>query len=170
MLNLPDILTEKKLLSDLLESLQPLKVSECYFSGMNIIPLAGSIDYLYIGAYSFLEEALDVGMLYAYSVLLPFNFPVRLPFTDCTHVLLFAACTFSFMMATEVLLTMNSVLNSIQKYLTKSLEEAGKGIYAETTQGLFSALRIKLGKTAQKVLRHEWDSDTDEDWRRKVSP
>nr|XP_017231975.1 PREDICTED: Fanconi anemia group D2 protein isoform X1 [Daucus carota subsp. sativus] len=137
MLNLPDILTEKKLLSDLLESLQPLKVSECYFSGMNIIPLAGSIDYLYIGAYSFLEEALDV------------------------------ACTFSFMMATEVLLTMNSVLNSIQKYLTKSLEEAGKGIYAETTQGLFSALRIKLGKTAQKVLRHEWDSDTDEDWRRK---
>ncbi|KAL8114818.1 hypothetical protein AgCh_021606 [Apium graveolens] len=138
MLNLPDILTEKMLLSDLLESLQPLKVSDCTFSGMNMIPASGSIDYLYIGAYSFLAEALDV------------------------------ACTFSFMLASEVLLTMNYVVTSVEKYLTKSLEEAGKGIHAETTRGLLSALRIKLGISAQKLLRHDWNSDTDENcWKRK---
>ncbi|KAK1374178.1 Fanconi anemia group D2 protein-like [Heracleum sosnowskyi] len=138
MLNLPDILTEKLLLSDLLESLQPLKVPNCTFSGMNMIPASGSIDYLYIGAYSFLAEALDV------------------------------ACTFSFTLASEVLLTMNSVVTSVEKYLTKSLEEAGKGIHAETTRGLLSALRIKLGISAQKLLRHDWNSDTDEDcWKRK---
>lgn len=72
MLNLPDILTEKMLLSNLLESLQPLKIQDCTFLGMNLIPSPGSIDYLYIGAYSFLAEALDVGMLFTYSVLLPF--------------------------------------------------------------------------------------------------
>lgn len=82
MLNLPDILTEKLLLSDLLESLQPLKVPDCTFSGMNMIPTPGSIDYLYIGAYTFLAEALDVGMLYTYSVLLPSVFSVRLPVTN----------------------------------------------------------------------------------------
>lgn len=96
---------------------------------------------------------------------------VRLPVTNCTPVLLFAACTFSFMLASEVLLTMNSVVTSVEKYLTKSLEEAAKGIHAETTQGLLSALRIKLGISAQKLLRHDWNNDTDEDgWKRKVGP
>lgn len=66
---------------------------------------------------------------------------------------------------------MNSVISCVQNYLTKSLEKAGNGIHAETTQGILSALRIKLGVAAQKLLRHDWNSDTAEDCcKRKVSP
>lgn len=63
MLNIPDTLMDKSLLSDLLQSFQPDKISNDIFAGMLLIPSSGSIDYLYLGVYSFLEEALDVGML-----------------------------------------------------------------------------------------------------------
>lgn len=116
MLNLPDILTEKMLLSDLLESLQPLKVPDCTFSGMNMIPTSGSIDYLYIGAYSFLAEALDVGMLFIFSSLLPFVFSVRLPVTNCTPILLFSDYQLLIALPSYFLQLVHSRLCWLQKY------------------------------------------------------
>lgn len=138
MLNLPDILMEKLVLSDLLESFQPIKVPDGIFSGMQLIPSSGSIDYLYLGAYSFLEEALDV------------------------------ASTFSFTLASEVLLSMESVVTSVRKFSDKSLEEDGKGIRSEKTQGVIPILRSRLGISAWKLLRHNWNADSNENcWKKK---
>lgn len=72
MLNLPDILMEKSVLLDLLESFQPPNVPDSIFFGMELIPSSGSIEYLYLGAYSFLEEALDAGILLCSLLLLWF--------------------------------------------------------------------------------------------------
>lgn len=171
MLNLPDILMEKLVLSDLLESFQPIKVPDGIFSGMQLIPSSGSIDYLYLGAYSFLEEALDVGMLlcsFLFYAFVSYWYICRSGLLD--HLLL-AASTFSFTLASEVLLSMESVVTSVRKFLDKSLEEDGKGIRSEKTQGVLPIIRSRLGISARKLLRHNWNADSNENcWKRKVSP
>lgn len=60
MLNVPDIQTDKLILSDILQAFQPIKIPDCLFSGIQVIP-SGSTDYLYCGAYIFLEGLLDIG-------------------------------------------------------------------------------------------------------------
>lgn len=61
MLNLPDIPTDRCLLSDLLRAFQPDVVPDGALSGMEPCPLPDSIEYLYYGAYSFLESFLNIG-------------------------------------------------------------------------------------------------------------
>lgn len=63
MLNLPDIQKEKSILSDLLLAFQPKEIPNCFLNGMHPIPSPGNIDYLYSGAYAFLQGVFDVGML-----------------------------------------------------------------------------------------------------------
>lgn len=72
MLNLPDLLKENSTLLDLLKAFQPTEISECLFQGIQLIPSPGSIDYLYSGAYFFLESVFDVGKFYSFTRL--FNF------------------------------------------------------------------------------------------------
>ncbi|KAK6140442.1 hypothetical protein DH2020_025826 [Rehmannia glutinosa] len=61
MLNLPDLLKEKTILSDLLQAFQPVEISDCFFQGLQLIPSPGNVDYLYSGAYIFLGNVFDVG-------------------------------------------------------------------------------------------------------------
>ncbi|KAJ6912410.1 Fanconi anemia group D2 protein [Populus alba x Populus x berolinensis] len=137
MLNLIDIQMHKSVLSDLLEAFQPREVSENVFSGLQHSPSPGTIEYLYLGASSFIEDALDM------------------------------ACSFSFMLASESLLTLESVVTSVQTVLDKS-ETNGKGIHSPSIHRILPNLRSRLGTSAQKLLSHNWDSEHLENgWKNK---
>lgn len=127
MLYLSAIQEEKSCLSDLLEAFQPSKIPDCIFSGMQSIPSPGNVDYLYCGAYSFLEGVLE------------------------------EAITLSFSLASEVLLTLDLVIKSVQKLLEKSVQGYGKNIHNGLFQELLANLHNRLGTSAYKLLRHDWD-------------
>lgn len=54
---------DKSVLSCLLEAFQPVNISDDIFSGMQLNTSPGTIEYLYFGAYLFVEGVLDAGML-----------------------------------------------------------------------------------------------------------
>nr|GMC97482.1 Fanconi anemia group D2 protein homolog isoform X2 [Ipomoea batatas]GMC97489.1 Fanconi anemia group D2 protein homolog isoform X2 [Ipomoea batatas] len=60
MVNIPEIQMETAVLTDLLEAFQPTKIPDSFFLGMHHIPSPGNIDYLYSGAYYYLEELFSV--------------------------------------------------------------------------------------------------------------
>ncbi|XP_020537844.1 Fanconi anemia group D2 protein homolog isoform X2 [Jatropha curcas] len=137
MLNLPEVQMEKAVISDLLEAFQPSKISKCVFSTIQPSPLPGTIEYLYLGAASFLEDVLDT------------------------------ACSFSFTLASESLLTLESMVTSIQTFLDK-LESNGKSIWSQSTHGVLQILRRRLGTSAQKLLKHSWNGENLENgWKNK---
>ncbi|KAM3696898.1 hypothetical protein ACB094_06G074000 [Castanea mollissima] len=127
MLNLPAIQREKPVLSDLLEAFQPNKIPGSVLSDIQPNILPGTVEYLYLGAYSYLESVLNT------------------------------VCSFSFTLASESLLTLESIVNSFQNILDK-LEENGKITHSECIQGVLPALRSRLGASVQKLLRHNWDN------------
>lgn len=53
--------TSIPVLRDLLESLQPTQRPDDFIFGIHPSPAPGNIDYLYCGAYSFLEGVLNTG-------------------------------------------------------------------------------------------------------------
>ncbi|KAH9737289.1 Fanconi anemia group D2 protein [Citrus sinensis] len=63
MLNLPEAQKDKSVLSDLLQSFQPIEIPASVISDIQPIPLPGTIDYLYLGAFSFLEGVLNIESL-----------------------------------------------------------------------------------------------------------
>ncbi|KAK9285230.1 hypothetical protein L1049_024418 [Liquidambar formosana] len=137
-LNLPDIQTEKSVLSDLLEAFQPIRIPDCIFSGIQPIPSPGSIEYLYCGAFSFVEDILDT------------------------------ACSFSFFLASEAVLTLESVVTSVQKFFDKLMEGNAKTVRTGCVLGVLPALRIRLGTSAQKLLSHNWEGENLENgWKSK---
>ncbi|XP_020551321.1 Fanconi anemia group D2 protein [Sesamum indicum] len=129
MLNLPDLLKEKTILSDLLQAFQPLEMSGCFFQEMRLIPSPGNMDYLYSGAYIFLGGVFDV------------------------------ATNFSFTLASEVLLTLEVMVTSIRVFLNRSPCENGKDTCAGFSKEIIPFLCNKLGAYAQKLLMHKCDKD-----------
>ncbi|XP_043702238.1 Fanconi anemia group D2 protein homolog isoform X2 [Telopea speciosissima] len=136
-LNLPDIQTEKAVLSDLLGAFQPVEVPDCLLSSIQPIPSPGNIDYLYCGAYSFLEDVLDSDL----------------------------SCSFS--IASEVLVTLESIVTSVQTLLGKLLEGKGKQTHVQFVQGVLPAFSKRLGGSAQKLLMHQQEYDNLDGWRNK---
>ncbi|KVI08594.1 hypothetical protein Ccrd_013037 [Cynara cardunculus var. scolymus] len=106
--------------------------------GTKSLSSTGGIDCLYGGVYAFLEGVLD------------------------------AALCFSFMLASEVVLAMESVVISLQKILDKPLEGTGKHTLT-TIQELLATLRSKLSSSAQKLLSHNWHNDIENGWKGKVN-
>ncbi|KFK23117.1 hypothetical protein AALP_AAs49591U000300 [Arabis alpina] len=132
MLTLPGYETDKSLLQDLLEAFQPTENPVASFPDFQPFPSPGTKEYLFIGAYCFLEEILN------------------------------NACSFSFDLAFECLLILHLVVTSAQKYLGKVSEEATKKRSSGHVQGLVPSLQAKLGASAGKLLRHKWiDESTD---------
>ncbi|XP_077243736.1 fanconi anemia group D2 protein isoform X2 [Tasmannia lanceolata] len=131
MLNLPDVCIPSNLpvLTDLLGAFQPIRISDDFRSGIQQFPSPGNIDYLYCGASSFLEDVLDI------------------------------ACSFSFSLASEVLVTLESLVKSTQMFLEKFLEGNGKNIQLGLVQGLLPFLQNRLGTSACKLLGHDWDCE-----------
>lgn len=79
-----------------------------------------------------------------------------------------AACSFSFMLASESLFTLESIVTSVKIFLDK-LEGNSKQMNSGFVTGAVPILRRKLGTSAQKLLMHRWDSENLENgWRSKV--
>ncbi|VVA26373.1 PREDICTED: Fanconi [Prunus dulcis] len=136
-LNLPGIQTDKSALSCLLEAFQPTEIPDSLMAGIQPNLSPGTTEYLYLGAYAFFEGVLDI------------------------------ACSFSFMLASESLFTLESVVTSIQKFISK-LEGNSKNVHSEFIQEALPTLRSKLGISAQNILRHSWDNENVENgWKRK---
>ncbi|KAL8545696.1 hypothetical protein ACS0TY_005722 [Phlomoides rotata] len=129
MLNLPDLLKETTILSDLLKAFQPMEIPDCFFQGMQLVPSPGNMDYLYSGAFIFLESVFDV------------------------------ATTFSFTLASEVLQTLEFVITSIRMFLNRSPGENGKDTCIGFSKEIIPFLSNKLGSYAQKILKHKFDRD-----------
>ncbi|KDO64311.1 hypothetical protein CISIN_1g000816mg [Citrus sinensis] len=137
MLNLPEAQKDKSVLSDLLQSFQPIEIPASVISDIQPIPLPGTIDYLYLGAFSFLEGVLNI------------------------------ACSFSFMLASESLLTLESIVISLQKFLDK-LEGNGKSTHSKSIEGSLHVLHERLGTSAQNLLQCKWDNESLENgWKNK---
>ncbi|XP_030543859.1 Fanconi anemia group D2 protein homolog isoform X2 [Rhodamnia argentea] len=138
MLNLPDIQRDTTILSDLLRAFQPLEMPDSNISGMQPRPMPGSIEYLYCGAYSFLENILD------------------------------SACSFSIMTASETLLTLEAALSSAQKFNSKLIGANCKFPQSGFNQDVLLNLRRRLGICAEKILKHRWDAENVENnWKSK---
>nr|XP_011467650.1 PREDICTED: Fanconi anemia group D2 protein [Fragaria vesca subsp. vesca] len=136
-LNLPGVQTDKPALLHLLEAFQPDRIPDGFYAGIQPNLSPGTAEYLYFGAYSFFEGVLDI------------------------------ACSFSFMLASESLFTLESVVTSVQKFVSK-LEGNGKSMQYEFIQEAVPTLRRKLGTSAEKVLRQRWDDDNlDNGWKSK---
>ncbi|XP_048327057.2 uncharacterized protein LOC107405260 isoform X1 [Ziziphus jujuba] len=136
-INLPDIQMDKAILSYLLEAFQPINIPDDIFSGMQLNLSPGTIEYLYFGAYLFVEGVLD------------------------------AACSFSFMLASESLFTLESIVTSVQTFLVM-LEGNGNHMNSGFVEGAVPILKKKLETSAQKLLRHKWDGENLENgWRSK---
>ncbi|XP_060218210.1 uncharacterized protein LOC132645313 isoform X1 [Lycium barbarum] len=131
MLNIPDVQRDRSVLCDLLEAFQPISITDCFFQGMQLIPSPGDIGYLYAGAYSFVGDIFD------------------------------AACAVSFALASEVLLSLESVLVSIRTILDNDLNDIGKDIRTGFSKELLSFLSKKLGTFAYKLLMQKCDGVND---------
>ncbi|CAL1385748.1 unnamed protein product [Linum trigynum] len=89
MINLPDIQMDKSILSDLLQAFQPDNIPSSVSSGIQPIPSPGTTEYLYLGAFSFVENVMDI------------------------------ACSCSFTLASESLFTLESITASIKALLER---------------------------------------------------
>ncbi|XP_010327602.2 uncharacterized protein [Solanum lycopersicum] len=126
-LNIPNVQRDRSVLSDLLEAFQPISISDCFFQGMQLIPSPGDIGYLYAGAYLF------VGIIFD------------------------EACAVSFALASEVLLSLESVIVSFRTILDNDLNDIGEDIRTGFSKELLSFLSKKLGSSAYKLLMQKCD-------------
>ncbi|RZC45948.1 hypothetical protein C5167_038896 [Papaver somniferum] len=126
MLKLPQM--DMQLLLDLLEAFQPIGVPELVLS-INPLPSAGSIDYMYCGAYSFLEGVMDI------------------------------ACSFTLPQASEVIATLESVVSSAKSFVCQLLESDKKSTNLVRVQRVLPILCSRLGSCAQKLLMQNWDDE-----------
>ncbi|CAN8324527.1 unnamed protein product [Cochlearia groenlandica] len=132
MLTLPGFENDKSVLLNLLEAFQETDIPLSSFLEVQPFPSHGTKEYLYIGVYCFFENILN------------------------------NACSFSFDLAFECLLTLQLVVTSAQKYIGKVPEEATKRSHSGPVPGLIPSLLAKLGTSAEKLLRHKWiDESTD---------
>lgn len=83
--------------------------------------------------------------------------------------LLPAACSFSFMAASETLLTLEAALSSAQKFNIKLIGGNRKCLQSGFNQEVLLNLRRRLGTCAEKILKHRWDAENVENsWKSKV--
>ncbi|KAL5581637.1 hypothetical protein UlMin_014079 [Ulmus minor] len=136
--NIPDSQMDKAILSCFLDAFQPVKIPDNFLSGMQLNLPPGTLEHLYIGVYSFVEGVLN------------------------------EACSFSFMLASESLFTLESIVTSLRKLLDKLKEGNGNQMRLGFTQRALPILCIKLGTSAEKLLRQRWDTENLENsWRNK---
>ncbi|XVE78448.1 hypothetical protein DITRI_Ditri13aG0146000 [Diplodiscus trichospermus] len=167
MLNVPEVQRSKPVLSDLLEAFQPNKTLDAGASDMQPCPSPGTIEYSYHGACSFVESILDAG-----AKVLPLSLVSIMvliyPFmsSNLYQILPPAACSFSFILASEALFTLESALKSVLKVISK-LEGDDKNIQSGFSQ-ILPLLHNRLRSSAKKLLKNKWDKETLENgWKNK---
>lgn len=72
------------------------------------------------------------------------------------------------MLASESLLTLESIVISLQKFLD-TLEGNGKSTHSKSIEGSLHVLHKRLGTSAQNLLQCKWDNESLENgWKNKV--
>lgn len=79
-----------------------------------------------------------------------------------------AACSVSFMLASESLFTLESIVSSVHKFISK-MEGNGKNMHSGFVQEALPTLRSKLGISAEKILKHRFDENLENGGKCKVS-
>lgn len=81
-----------------------------------------------------------------------------------------AVCLFSHILASDVLITMQSILNSIIVLLEKSGESNGKNMHVGCSKEIIPFVKKHLGLSAHKLLTSDFpNEDTENGWQSKVS-
>uniref|UniRef100_A0A0A9BIW8 Fanconi anemia group D2 protein n=1 Tax=Arundo donax TaxID=35708 RepID=A0A0A9BIW8_ARUDO len=137
---IPDLLNQSNIsvLKQLLQTFQPTENFDNVLSEFHPSLAPSNVDYLYCGAYKMFEAIMD---------------PV---------------CSFSYLLASDVLITMQSILNSVVVLLEKSGEGNGKNIHIGCSKEIIPFLRKRLGASAHKLLTSDLSSeDAENGWQSK---
>lgn len=78
--------------------------------------------------------------------------------------------SFSYLLSSDVLITLQSIVNSVVVLLEKSGEPNGKNIHMGCSKAIIPFLRKRLGYSAHKLLSTDFPSeDAEKGWQSKVS-
>ncbi|XP_049936627.1 uncharacterized protein LOC116265003 isoform X2 [Nymphaea colorata] len=136
-LSLPDIYSQlnSPILKDLLDAFRISGTTDDILFSIRSSPSYGNIDYAFCDDYSFFYSLADI------------------------------ACSSSFSLASEVLVALQSIVNSIQMFIDK-LSEGIRKNYIGFVMGILPTLQDKLGALARRLLEYDWDCQFhDGDWR-----
>lgn len=140
LLGISDLLNQANMsvLKELLQTFQPTENFDDDLSEFCPPLVPSNVDYLYCGAYRMFEAIMD---------------PV---------------CSFSHILASDVLITMQSILNSIVELLEKPVESNGKNMHVGCSKEIIPFLRKKLALSAHKLLTCDFPSeDAENGWQSK---
>ncbi|TVU41411.1 hypothetical protein EJB05_14926, partial [Eragrostis curvula] len=131
LLAIPHLTNQSNLsvLKQLLQTFQPPENFDDILSEFHPSLTSNNVDYLCCGAYKLLEDIID---------------PV---------------CSFSYVLASDVLITMQSILSSVTVLLEKSGEATGKNMHMGCSKDLIPFLRKRIGASAHKLLSCDLPSE-----------
>uniref|UniRef100_A0A0E0LHA3 Fanconi anemia group D2 protein n=1 Tax=Oryza punctata TaxID=4537 RepID=A0A0E0LHA3_ORYPU len=123
---------------ELLQTFQPNENFDDVLAEFPPSLVPSNLDYLYCGAYTMFAAILDI------------------------------VCSFSYLLAYDVLITMQSILNSVIMLFEKSGEQNGKNVHMGCSKEIIPFLRKHLGLSARKLLTSDLPSeDAENGWQSK---
>ncbi|RLN34883.1 hypothetical protein C2845_PM03G20140 [Panicum miliaceum] len=137
---IPDLLNQPNMsvLKQLLQTLQPTENFDDILSEFQPSLAPSNVDYLYCGACKMFEDIMD---------------PV---------------CSFSYLLSSDVLITMQSIVNSVVVLLDESGESNQKKIQIGCSKAIIPFLRKRLSQSAHKLLTADQPSEHAENgWQSK---
>ncbi|ONM27766.1 Fanconi anemia group D2 protein homolog isoform X1 [Zea mays] len=140
LLGIPDLLNQPNMsiLKQLLQTLQPTENFDDVLSEFQPSLAPCNVDYLYCGACKILEDIMD------------------------------SVSSFSYLLSSNVLITIQSIVNSVVVLLDKSGEPNGKNIHMGCSKAIIPFLRKRLGYSAHKLLSADFPSeDAGKGWQSK---
>ncbi|PWZ57489.1 Fanconi anemia group D2 [Zea mays] len=140
LLGIPDLLNQPNMsiLKQLLQTLQPTENFDDVLSEFQPSLAPCNVDYLYCGACKILEDIMD------------------------------SVSSFSYLLSSDVLITIQSIVNSVVVLLDKSGEPNGKNIHMGCSKAIIPFLRKRLGYSAHKLLSADFPSeDAGKGWQSK---
>ncbi|KAM3385974.1 hypothetical protein ACQJBY_009560 [Aegilops geniculata] len=140
LLGTPGLLNQANMsaLKELLQTFQPTENFDDDLSEFRPPLVPSNVDYLYCGAFKMFEAIMD------------------------------AVCLFSHILASDVLITMQSILNSIIVLLEKSGESNGKNMHVGCSKEIIPFVKKQLGLSAHKLLTSDFpNEDTENGWQSK---
>eukprot|EP00267_Zea_mays_P032631 XP_008666152.1 uncharacterized protein LOC100272265 isoform X2 [Zea mays] len=140
LLGIPDLLNQPNMsiLKQLLQTLQPTENFDDVLSEFQSSLGPCNVDYLYCGECKMLEDIMD------------------------------SVSSFSYLLSSDVLITIQSIVNSVVVLLDKSGEPNGKNIHMGCSKAIISFLRKRLGYSAHKLLSADFPSeDVGKGWQSK---
>lgn len=73
------------------------------------------------------------------------------------------------MLASEVVLTLESIVVSLEKFLEKPIDGSSSKHIVVDIRELIATMRKKLSSSAKQLLTHDWHKDVENGWKGKVN-